>query len=147
DLVVAPYASMMALTVAPVEACRNLQRLTESGFAGPFGMYEAIDYTPARLPPGRDHALVRSYMAHHQGMGLLALLHLLREQPMQKRFIADAEFQATVLLLQERIPRAGLFHPHEIEARSARAVGVADETLLRVLPNPSTSRPAVQMLS
>ncbi len=147
DLVVAPYASMMALTVAPVEACRNLQRLTESGFAGPFGMYEAIDYTPARLPPGRDHALVRSYMAHHQGMGLLALLHLLREQPMQKRFIADAEFQATVLLLQERIPRAGLFHPHEIEARSARAVGVADETPLRVLPNPSTSRPAVQMLS
>ncbi len=52
DLVIAPYASMMALMVAPVEACRNLQRMTAAGFAGPFGLYEAIDYTPARVPPG-----------------------------------------------------------------------------------------------
>lgn len=147
DLVIAPYASMMALTVAPEEACRNLQRLTELGFAGSFGLYEAIDYTPTRLPPGRDYALVRSYMAHHQGMGLLGLLHLLREQPMQKRFLADAEFQATVLLLQERVPRAGMFHPHEAETHGTRMVSAASEARLRVLPNPSTARPAVQMLS
>lgn len=147
DLVIAPYASMLALMVAPVEACRNLQRLTDAGFAGPLGLYEAIDYTPARVPPGRDHALVRSYMAHHQGMGLLALLHLLREQPMQKRFLADAEFQATVLLLQERIPRTGLFHPHESQAHDIHTIGAGDETRLRVITSPSTSRPAVQMLS
>ncbi len=147
DLVIAPYASMMALMVAPTEACRNLQRLTDAGFAGPFGLYEAIDYTPARLPPGRDHALVRSYMAHHQGMGLLALLHLLREQPMQKRFVADAEFRATVLLLQERIPRTGLFHPHESQTHATHADEVDSETQLRVITNPSTMRPAVQMLS
>jgi len=147
DLVIAPYASMLALTVAPVEACRNLQRLTNAGFAGPFGLYEAIDYTPARLPPERDHALVRSYMAHHQGMGLLALLHLLREQPMQQRFVADAEFQATVLLLQERIPRTGLFHPHESQAHAPRTNGVASEPRMRVITRPSTSRPAVQLLS
>ena len=147
DLVIAPYASMMALMVAPVEACRNLQRLSEAGFAGPFGLYEAIDYTPARLPPGRDHALVRSYMAHHQGMGLLALLHLLREQPMQKRFVADAELQATVLLLQERIPRTGLFHPQASQAEDTHTAGVASETRLRVIRSPSTSPPAVQLLS
>jgi len=147
DLVVAPYASMLALTVAPVEACRNLQQMTEAGFAGPFGLYEAVDYTPARLPPGRDHALVRSYMAHHQGMGLLALVHLLREQPMQQRFVADAEFEATLLLLQERIPRTGLFHPHDSQAHATRTVGVGSETRLRVITSPSTSQPAVQLLS
>ena len=147
DLVVAPYASMMALMVAPEEACSNLQKLAASGFAGRFGMYEAIDYTTARLPPGQGHVLVRSYMAHHQGMGLLALLHLLREQPMQKRFVADPEFQATLLLLQERIPRAGVFHPYEAETDAMRAVVAGSETQLRIFTDPSTTRPAVQMLS
>src|SRR5690606_31853724 len=105
DLVIAPYASMMALMVAPGAACGNLQRLAAAGFGGMFGLYEAIDYTPARLPRGQGHAVVRSFMAHHQGMGLLALDYLLRDQPMQKRFVEDPEFQATLLLLQERIPR------------------------------------------
>ncbi len=147
DLVVAPYASMMALMVAPEAACENLLRLTASGFGGRFGLHEAIDYTPARIPPGQDHALVRSYMAHHQGMGLLALAHLLREKPMQRRFNADPEFQATLLLLQERIPRTGVFHPHEPERDDARQTAAAAETQLRVFTNPQTSRPAVQLLS
>ncbi|HXH00653.1 MAG TPA: glucoamylase family protein, partial [Xanthomonadaceae bacterium] len=98
DLVIAPYASMMAAMVMPEAACENLQRLTEAGFAGRFGMYEAIDYTAARLPRGQDHAVIRSFMAHHQGMGLLSLLYVLREAPMQRRFLADPQFQATVLL-------------------------------------------------
>ncbi|MGV8921961.1 MAG: GH36-type glycosyl hydrolase domain-containing protein [Thermomonas sp.] len=147
DLVIAPYASMMALMVAPEESCRNLQRMADAGFAGHFGFYEAIDYTPARLPPGQKHALVRSYMAHHQGMGLLALVHLLREQPMQQRFVADPEFRAALLLLQERVPRAGVFHPHEAETHGASAVDTADEAQLRIFTNPSTAQPAVQMLS
>ncbi|MDQ3494331.1 MAG: cyclic beta 1-2 glucan synthetase [Pseudomonadota bacterium] len=147
DLVVAPYASMMALMVAPEAACRNLQRLTELGFGGRFGLYEAIDYTPARLPPGQDHAVVRSWMAHHQGMGFLALLHLLHDQPMQQRFVADAEFQATLLLLQERIPRTGVFHPHEAEASGGRPAPASTEAQLRVFTQPDAARPAVQMLS
>ncbi|MEO5963120.1 MAG: glucoamylase family protein [Thermomonas sp.] len=147
DLVIAPYASMMALMVAPEESCRNLQRMADSGFTGHFGFYEAIDYTPPRLPPGQKHALVRSYMAHHQGMGLLALVHLLREQPMQQRFVANPEFRATLLLLQERVPRAGIFHPHEAEARDASEVDAADQAQLRIFTNPSTIQPAVQMLS
>ncbi|MCY7312299.1 MAG: cyclic beta 1-2 glucan synthetase, partial [Pseudoxanthomonas sp.] len=147
DLVIAPYASMMALMVAPEAACQNLQRLTELGFGGAFGLYEAIDYTPARIPRGQSHAVVRSFMAHHQGMGLLALDYLLREQPMQKRFVADAEFQATLLLLQERIPRTGVLHPHEVEAGPSRSSSAADETQLRVFRDPNSTRPAVQMLS
>lgn len=148
DLVIAPYASMMALMVAPEAACANLQRLTEAGFGGRFGLHEAIDYTPSRVPPGQDHALIRSYMAHHQGMGLLALDHLLREQPMQKRFAADAEFQATLLLLQERIPRVGVFHPQEADGAARGAQDAReDETQLRVFRDPGASRPAVQLLS
>ena len=125
DLVIAPYATMMALMVAPEAACQNLQRLSALGFGGRYGLYEAIDYTPGRVPRGQDHALVRSFMAHHQGMGFLALDYLLGDQPMQKRFLADAEFQATLLLLQERIPRTGVFHPHEAEATGARVAPAA----------------------
>ena len=67
DLVIAPYASAMALMVAPVEACENLQRLAADGREGAYGFYEAVDYTPSRLPPGETSATIRSFMAHHQG--------------------------------------------------------------------------------
>ncbi|MCC7633985.1 cyclic beta 1-2 glucan synthetase [Stenotrophomonas rhizophila] len=147
DLVIAPYASMMALMVAPEEACLNLQQLDALGFKGDFGFYEAIDYTPGRIPQGQSHAVVRSFMAHHQGMGLLSLVHLLHDQPMQRRFVADVEFQATLLLLQERIPRAGIFHPHKAVALEEHATTVDTETQLRVFQNPGSSRPAVQLLS
>jgi hypothetical protein len=90
DLVVAPYASMMALMVAPEQACANLQRLWADGAAGRYGMYEAVDYTASRLPRGQTRAVVRSFMAHHQGMGLLALAHLLLDRPMQRHFEGDA---------------------------------------------------------
>ncbi|WP_313346004.1 glucoamylase family protein [Stenotrophomonas sp.] len=147
DRVIAPYASMMALMVAPEAACQNLQALEGLGFSGRFGMYEAIDYTPARVPPGQDHVLLRSFMAHHQGMGLLSLDYLLRDQPMQRRFVADVEFQATLLLLQERIPRIGVFHPHEVEALGEHSSMAQHETSLRVLRNPGGPRPEVQLLS
>jgi len=106
DVVIAPYASALALMVAPEEACLNLQRLAAEGVEGPFGLYEAIDYTPSRLPRGQSSAVIRSYMAHHEGMSLLSLAYLLLDRPMQKRFESDPLFQATMLLLQERIPKA-----------------------------------------
>jgi cyclic beta-1,2-glucan synthetase len=71
DLVIAPYASALALMVAPEEACLNLQRLATEGLEGTYGFYEAIDYTPSRLPRGKSSAVVRSFMAHHQGMSFL----------------------------------------------------------------------------
>jgi len=147
DLVIAPYASMMALMVDPAEACRNLQRLSAEGFEGRFGLFEAIDYTPGRVPQGQTHAVVRSHMAHHQGMGLLALVYLLRDQPMQTRFCADPEIQATLLLLQERIPKAGFFHPHRAEAHDAHANAASAETQLRIIRDPNRSQPDVQLLS
>ena len=110
DLVIAPYASALALMVAPEAACLNLQRLAAEGLEGKFGFYEAIDYTSPRQRRGESSAVVRSYMAHHQGMSLLSLAYLLLDRPMQKRFESDPLFQATTLLLQERIPRATAFY-------------------------------------
>jgi cellobiose phosphorylase len=147
DLVIAPYASMLALMVAPEAACKNLERMHDAGFAGRFGLYEAIDFTPARLPRGQSYALIRSYMAHHQGMGLLSLGYLLHDQPMQKRFVADPEIQATLLLLQERVPRTGVFHPHAGEVAGAAAASKVPETRLRIFRTAKSPRPAVQILS
>ena len=73
DLVIAPYASALALMVAPEAACLNMQRMADEGFVGKYGFFEAIDYTPARQRRGQSHVVVRSFMAHHQGMSLLAL--------------------------------------------------------------------------
>ena len=73
DIVVAPYATLIALMVAPKEACRNLERLSREGAEGQYGFYEAIDFTASRVPRGQTRALVQSFMAHHQGMSLLAL--------------------------------------------------------------------------
>lgn len=145
DLVVAPYATVMALMVDPKSAYQNLLRLAEEGLAGTFGYYEAIDYTPSRLPRGQNGAVVRSYMAHHQGMSLLSLLHVLLDQPMQRRFEADPQLQATLLLLQERIPRAVPFHAHTADRAEMRGVAAA-EMPLRVI-TAETPSPEVQLLS
>ena len=128
DLVVAPYASALALMVAPEEACLNLQRLSSEGFEGIYGLYEAIDYTPSRLPRGQSSAVVRSFMAHHEGMSLLSLAYLLLDRPMQKRFESDPLFQATTLLLQERIPKAMALYSHAAELADLRADSSLTET-------------------
>ncbi len=147
DLVIAPYASALALMVAPEEACANLQRLAAEGFAGELGFYEAIDYTPTRLPRGQAHALVRSYMAHHQGMTLLSLAQVLLDGRMQARFASDPACQATTLLLQERIPRATALYLPPTPAADARTAPADSGSAMRSFSGPDTPRPEVQLLS
>jgi len=147
DVVVAPYASALALMVVPEEACLNLQRLAAEGAEGPFGFYEAIDYTPSRLPRGQSSAVVRSYMAHHEGMSLLSLAYLLLDRPMQKRFESDPLFQATMLLLQERIPKATAFYSHSAELSDLRTTSGDAELPVRRFSSPHTPYPDVHLLS
>jgi cyclic beta-1,2-glucan synthetase len=147
DLVVAPYASALALMVAPEAACLNLQLLAAGGLAGRFGLYEAIDYTPSRLPRGEPSTVVRSFMAHHQAMSLLSFAYVLLDRPMQQRFESDPLFQATLLLLQERIPRAILFHSYATDLSVLRAAEGGPEVPVRVLASPNTAVPEVQLLS
>lgn len=106
DMVIAPYATMMALIVDPDSACHNLVELEKNGAKGRYGFYEALDYTTSRLSRGQLYVIVRSYMAHHQGMSFLALSHLLLDAPMVKRFASYPAFQSARLLLQERVPDA-----------------------------------------
>lgn len=149
DLVIAPYASALALTVMPREACRNLQVMADKGFLGSHGFYEAIDYTPARVPRGKPHAVVQSFMAHHQGMSFLAFAHVLLSQPMQRRFMSDPLSRATELLLQERVPKKGdTLHPHAAEVSAAARPPSADMgAIMRVFSDPDTRAPEVHLLS
>ncbi len=147
DLVIAPYASVMALMVAPEAACLNLQRLAAEGTLGRFGFFEAIDHTPARQRRGHSSALLRSFMAHHQGMSLLALAYLLLDRPMQRRFVSEPMFQAVLLLLQERVPQATALFPHRAQLSEVRSTVVAAEVPIRVFDTADTPLPQVQLLS
>jgi cyclic beta-1,2-glucan synthetase len=147
ELVIAPYASALALLATPDAAAANLQRLRELGWLGIYGYYEAIDYTAARLPPGQSQAVVRSYMAHHQGMTLLAVAHVLLDRPMQRRFEADPQVQSALLLLQERVPRASGQPASDPRLVDVREPADTPSVPLRVFDRPDPDSPAVQLLS
>ena len=146
DLVIAPYASVLALMVNPRASLENLRLLDSQGRQAQHGFYEAIDYTAARLPRGAANAVIRSYMAHHQGMSLLAIDYVLRNQPMQRRFNADPQLKSAEMLLHERVPRAAAsIQPHEPEVTASRVV--ENEASLRVVSDPNTPVPEVHLLS
>ena len=148
DLVIAPYASFLALMVAPEAACRNLERLEREGYLGSCGLYEAIDFTPSRLPRGAARAVVRQFMAHHEGMSLLAAAWLLHDRPMQRRFAADPMLRAADLLLQERVPKAGVpVFPHVAEASATRTASAEEQGTMQVFTDAGISAPEVKLLS
>jgi len=149
ELVIAPYATAMAAIVDPVAACTNLQRLAALGAAGEFGFHEAVDYTPLRVPRGQTKAVVRSFMAHHQGMSLLAIEQALGHSRVQRHFAADRGVQATLMLLHERVPKDVVPISGEAteEPAAPRAVSMATETPLRLFTDPLTPTPEVQLLS
>jgi cyclic beta-1,2-glucan synthetase len=101
-LVIAPYASAMALAVDPAAALENLRRMEKSGWFGKYGFYEAADFGPAEGSRRREWRLVKSWMAHHQGMSLLAMANFLCGDAVRQWFHDDVRVQATELLLQER---------------------------------------------
>jgi cyclic beta-1,2-glucan glucanotransferase len=103
EQVIAPYASLLALSLEPQAVLENLHRLLELKAAGDYGFYEAIDFTPSRLPSGERYAVVRSFMSHHEGMVLLSLANFLAESQLERRFHADPRIQSFELLLQEQI--------------------------------------------
>lgn len=121
DRVVAPYATSLAAMVDPVAACLNHVRLAAWGGLGRHGFYEALDFTQARIPDGKKVAVVRSYMAHHQGMTIVALANVLMDGSMRARFHREPMIQACELLLQERMPRDVVVeHPRAEEVRTLR---------------------------
>ena len=148
DLVVAPYASALAAMVDPVAAAHNLSRLAEAGARGSYGFYEALDYTRSRLPEGRSVAVVRAYMAHHQGMTIMALANVLRDGVMRERFHREPIVQATDLLLQERAPTdVAVVRPPVDEVQTRAHVPDFVEPAFRQYASPHDSAPRTHLLS
>jgi cyclic beta-1,2-glucan synthetase len=154
DLVIAPYATALATMIRPREALENLRRLAAEGGQGPYGYYEAIDYTPDRLPKGKRSIIVRTYMAHHQGMSVVALANAVLDDAAARRFHAEPMVRAVALLLQERIPRdAPMIEPSEVviaatrEPRAKDSMSEGSPLLSRRLTTPHTPSPRTHLLS
>src|SRR5258708_39451968 len=106
-------ASLLGLRLRPQAVRQNIDRLDEIEMRGRYGFYEAVDYSRSRLSLRQDHALVRSYMAHHQGMILLSLTNYLQHDLMIQRFHADPVVGSVEMLLQEKVPnQAPIEYPH-----------------------------------
>ena len=148
DLVIAPYATALAAMIDPVAAVKNFGVLRSAGASGAYGFYEALDYTPARLPAGRPFAIVRSYMAHHQGMALVAIANALDDGVMRARFHAEPMVRATELLLQERTPRdVAVARPHAEDFAVVSDVREHVPPLARRFTSPHASTPRTHLLS
>lgn len=104
EIVVSPYSTALALQVNPKLAYLNLLRLEKLGVSGKYGFYEAVDYTPSRLKRGKRKRIVKSYMAHHQGMILGSIFNCLNNDKIQELFHSSTIVKATQELLKEKVP-------------------------------------------
>jgi cyclic beta-1,2-glucan synthetase len=148
NIVIAPYATGLATMVDPVGARQNYARLAALGAAGRYGFYEAVDFTRVRLPENEKHAIVRCFMAHHQGMTIVAIANTLLEGRMRARFHREPIIQASELLLQERMPRdVAIAHPRAEEVTTSATEPGSDEHAVRRLTQPSFGAPTTHLLS
>ncbi len=148
NTVIAPYATALAAMVDPKSAMRNFERLTAIGARGRYGFHEALDYTRSRLPDGAPFAIIRAYMAHHQGMTIVAIANVLLDGKMRGRFHAEPSIQATELLLQERAPRdVSVVHPRAEEVKTAAQLADARLPEVRRLHSPHDPSPQTHLLS
>ena len=148
DVVIAPYATALACMIDPAAALQNFRRLEEANGSGAYGFYEALDYTSTRLPEGDTVAVVRAFLAHHQGMSLIAIANLLNDGAMCSRFHAEPMVQATELLLQERTPRDVLVaRPRAEEVSVTAHVRELIPPSVRRFTTPHSSIPRTHLLS
>ncbi len=148
NVVVAPYATALAALVDPTAAARNFERLASEGGQGRFGWFEALDYTPSRLPQGQSVAVVRAFMAHHQGMTIVAIADALMEGATRTRFHSEPMIRAAELLLQERLPReVAVRSPWASEVASSEGIRKLDSSATNRRADPQAPTPATQLLS
>jgi cyclic beta-1,2-glucan synthetase len=148
DTVIAPYASLLAAQFRPAEAVDNLERLRRLGALGRYGFHDAVDFTPARLPQGKTHAVVRNFMAHHHGMSIVAVANTVFEGRMRERFHSDPVIVAAELLLQEKAPRTVPSMPIRADAGERVKPAITDERPdSRLIENPLTAPAALNVMS
>ncbi|AVS80936.1 glycosyl transferase [Paracidovorax avenae] len=148
DLVIAPYATGLAAMVDAPLAERNFERLRALGALGRHGFYEALDFTRARVPGRAQVAIVHNYMAHHQGMTLVAIANTLQGARMRERFHREPMIQSCELLLQERMPRlVAVAHARAEEVPSGAADPHGDLHAVRRMDPSAAAAPATHLLS
>ncbi|KPU45143.1 N,N'-diacetylchitobiose phosphorylase [Oxobacter pfennigii] len=148
DIVIAPYATILALMVDPVSAMKNIRELKKEDLMGAYGFYEAIDYTPGRVPVDKKGAIVRSFMVHHHGMSLISLNNFLKDNIMQERFHRDPKIKATELLLQEKMPgRIVLTKDVEDEIYPVGKIAKPVEDYAKVIKEPVLPFPDAHIIS
>jgi cyclic beta-1,2-glucan synthetase len=148
NTVVAPYATALATMVDPSAAARNFVMLAQAGARGRYGFYEALDYTPLRLPEGASVAIIRAFMAHHQGMTIVAIADALLDGTMRARFHTEPMVRATELLLQEGTPRdVAVVRAWAADAKPDADVQEIGPQSGRRLTTAHTAAPATHLLS
>jgi cyclic beta-1,2-glucan synthetase len=146
NMVVAPYATALAAMVDPEAAARNFEALADIGARGRYGFYESVDFTPARVPEESAAAIVRTFMAHHQGMTIVAIANALFDGRVRARFHSEPLVQATELLLQERVPRYIIQTPPSVaESAATRPVLLSADDLREA--SAWSANPDTQLLS
>ena len=145
ELVVAPYASLLAAMIDPQRALNNLRQLEQLGALGPYGFREAVDYI--RPAPEGEYAIVRAFMAHHIGMSLVAMTNVLTNHIWQRRFHVDPIVRAAELLLHERIPRRLVVQePQGVRPDEAMPEADVERPSVRELDTPDTAQPHIALL-
>lgn len=148
NTVIAPYATALAAMVDPVAAIANYRHLEAMGARGDHGYYEALDFTRSRLPEDESVEIVRSFMAHHQGMTIVALANVLQGGRMRARFHAEPMIQATELLLSERMPRnVAIARPRAEEVEVSAAAEGSPSPAVRRVTGTGGDAPITHLLS
>ncbi|HEY5080648.1 MAG TPA: glucoamylase family protein [Bauldia sp.] len=145
--VIAPYATGLAAMVDPVAALRNYAAITDAGGRGRFGYFEALDYTPSRVPVGDKVAVVHAFMAHHQGMTVVALANVIFSGRTRGWFHTEPMVAASELLLEERNPQATTAVEVRADAAIASDVRPAMPSARRQFDTARTVLPQVGLLS
>lgn len=146
--VIAPYATGLAAMIDPLGALENYARMAALGGFGPYGFYEALDFTRSRLPDGQTVAVVHNVMAHHQGMTVVAIANTLLDGCMRERFHSDPLIMASELLLQERTPRhVAIDHPRAEEVMASGTETRRKAQIVRRLHAPVAGPPVTHILS
>ncbi|SHE60270.1 GH36-type glycosyl hydrolase domain-containing protein [Alkalibacter saccharofermentans] len=148
DAVVSPYSTFLALMVNPKAAYKNIKHMKEEGLDGEYGFYEAADYTPDRLALKEKKVIIKSFMAHHQGMSLVAINNYLNEDTMQHRFGKDPYVRAARLLLQEKVPLNVVFTKDSKEKiHTFKETAYSDKGAYRRFTAPNDEMPKAHVLS
>lgn len=148
DLVIAPYATIIAIDIATKECLDNIQKLKQLGAEGEFGLYEAVDFTDSRLNEGQKCAIVKTYMVHHQGMSMLAFVNFFKANVMQARFHKNPQIKAVDALIQEKFPTNVIISKEYTEQPlfELRKQANSEETVIRSYTDP-TAIPNLHLLT